>query len=66
MILRGSDPTTAANRSYGAIWGIVQRQAAMSAFVETFLALALVFLLVLPLLFLMKKPRHHGGGVAMH
>jgi DHA2 family multidrug resistance protein len=66
MILRGSDPATAANRSYGAIWGIVQRQAAMSAFVETFLALALVFLLVLPLLFLMKKPRHHGGGVAMH
>jgi DHA2 family multidrug resistance protein len=66
MIARGSDPVTAQHQAYGALWGIVQRQAAMAAFIDTFRAMAIVFLLVLPLLLLMKKPRHHGGPAAMH
>ena len=36
-------------------------------FVDTFRALGLVFLAVLPLLLVMKKPSHQGGaGAAMH
>jgi DHA2 family multidrug resistance protein len=66
MMAHGADPVLATRQSYGAIWGVVQQQAAMLAFVDTFRALAVVFLLVLPLLFLMKKPRHHGGPTAMH
>jgi len=66
MMAHGADPSTAARQSYVAIWGIVQRQAAMAAFIDTFRAMALVFLLVIPLLFLMKKPRHHSGPTAMH
>jgi MFS transporter, DHA2 family, multidrug resistance protein len=66
MIAHGSDPATAAKQAYGAIWGLVQRQAAMAAFIDTFRAMAIVFLLVLPLLLLMKKPKHHGGPTAMH
>jgi DHA2 family multidrug resistance protein len=66
MISRGADPVTASHQSLGTIWGMVQRQAAMLSFVDTFRALAVVFLLVLPLLFLMKKPRHHGRPGAMH
>jgi len=66
MMSHGADPVTAARQSYGAIWGVVQQQSAMLAFVDTFRALAVVFLLVLPLLFLMKRPRHHGGPTAMH
>jgi len=66
MVAHGADPVTAARQSYGAIWGMVLRQAAMLSFVDTFLALAVVFLLVLPLLFAMKKPRHHVKGAAMH
>ncbi len=62
----GVDPADATHRSYGAIWGMVQQQAAMQSFVDTFLMMSVVFLLVLPLLFLMKKPKHHGGPVAMH
>ena len=38
----------------------------MAAFVDAFLALALVFLAVLPMLFVLKKPRHHTSGAAMH
>ena len=57
MIAHGSDPHTAVSQSYGAIWGMVERQASMLAFVDTFLAMAVVFLLMLPLLFIMKRPR---------
>jgi MFS transporter, DHA2 family, multidrug resistance protein len=66
MMAHGSDPVTASQQSYAALWGIVQRQASMQAFVDTFLALAIVFLLVLPLLLVMKRPKHHAEGVAMH
>jgi len=58
---------TAMRQSYVAVWGMVQQQAAMQAFVDTFRAMGLVFLAVLPLLLVMKKPRHQGGGrAAMH
>jgi MFS transporter, DHA2 family, multidrug resistance protein len=67
MIAHGSDPVTAMRQSYVAVWGMVQQQAAMQAFIDTFRALGLVFLAVLPLLLVMKKPRHQGGGgAAMH
>jgi DHA2 family multidrug resistance protein len=66
MIAHGSDPVTAMRQSYVAVWGMVQQQAAMQAFIDTFRALGLVFLAVLPLLLIMKKPKHQGGGAAMH
>jgi MFS transporter, DHA2 family, multidrug resistance protein len=66
MVAHGADPAGAMRMSYGAIWGIVQRQASMLAFVDTFLALAVVFLLVLPFLFIMHRPRSRSKGVAMH
>jgi DHA2 family multidrug resistance protein len=67
MIAQGSDPVTAMRQSYGAVWGMVQQQASMQAFVDTFRALGWVFLLVLPLLLVMKRPKHQGrGGAAMH
>jgi DHA2 family multidrug resistance protein len=66
MMAHGADPVTAAHQSYATIWGMVQRQSSMQAFVDTFRAMAVVFLLVLPLLFLMKRPSHHSKNVAMH
>jgi DHA2 family multidrug resistance protein len=66
MILHGSDPHTAVSQSYGAIWGMVERQASMLSFVDTFRAMAVVFLLMLPLLFIMKRPKYSRGGAAMH
>jgi MFS transporter, DHA2 family, multidrug resistance protein len=66
MVSRGADPATALREAYGALWGMVQRQAAMVSFDDTFIALGVVFLLVLPLLFLMKRPKHRAGGVAIH
>jgi DHA2 family multidrug resistance protein len=62
----GSDPATAAQQAYGAVFGMVEGQAAMLSFLKVFRTLAVVFLLVLPLLLLLKRPRHKGGGVAAH
>jgi MFS transporter, DHA2 family, multidrug resistance protein len=66
LVARGSDPVTAAHQAQGAIWGMVLRQASMISFVDTFRAMAIVFLLVIPLVFLMKRPKGTGRGAAMH
>ncbi len=66
MMARGADGVTAANQAYGAAWGLVQRQASMISFVNTFRAMAVVFILVIPFLLLMKRPHHQGGPPALH
>jgi len=67
MIAHGSDPTTAVHQAYGTIWGLVQQQASIQAFIDTFRAMSVVFLLMLPLLPIMKRPTHFSrGGGAMH
>ena len=66
FIASGSDPVTASRRAYAALFGMVQRQASMVAFIEVFRLLALIFLLLLPLLFLMKRPQTRGEATAGH
>ena len=66
MMAQGADPHLALERAFAGMWGMVQRHASMAAFVDAFLALALVFLAVLPMLFVLKRPRHHSPGAAMH
>ncbi len=66
MMAHGADAATAQHQAYGAVWGMVLRQASMISFVDTFGAMAVVFLLVLPLLFIMRRPKHHSAGIAMH
>jgi DHA2 family multidrug resistance protein len=57
----GADATTAAARAHGALWGMVQRQAAMLSFNDAFRLLALIFLVLTPLAFLMRRPRTRAG-----
>ncbi len=66
MMAHGVDAVTAKHQAYGALWGMVQQQSAMQSFVDTFRALGFVFLLVLPLLLIMKRPARRGGPAAMH
>ncbi len=66
MMARGADLATATRQAYAALWGIVQRQASMLAFSETFWALAILFLAALPLLFAMKRPAKRGGAMPAH
>ncbi|MEO8681517.1 MAG: DHA2 family efflux MFS transporter permease subunit [Vicinamibacterales bacterium] len=57
FIAAGSDPVTASQRAYAAMFGMVQRQATMVSFVDVFRLLGMMFLLLLPLILLMKRPR---------
>ncbi len=52
-------------RAYGAVWGMVHQQAAMLSYDNTFRLLAAVFVLMLPLLFLMRKAKR-GKAVMAH
>ncbi len=66
LMARGSDYATATKQAYAAVWGMVQQQSSMLAFSHTFWLLAILFLAALPLLFLMKRPTHRGGGMPAH
>lgn len=57
FLAAGSDPHTAAQQAYAAMHGMVSRQAAMLSFVDVFRLLGVVFLALLPLILLMKRPR---------
>ena len=60
---RGADPVTATQRAYAALFGMVQRQASMVSFVELFRLLGMIFLLLLPLVLLMKRPRGRRAAI---
>jgi DHA2 family multidrug resistance protein len=66
FISKGSDPPTASHRAYLALFGMVQRQSAMQSFVEAFWLLAIIFLALVPLIFIMKKPKAHSTDFAAH
>ena len=55
---------TATNRAYAALFGMVQRQAAMVSFVGLFQLLGVLFIAVVPLVLLMKRPRRQGQAAA--
>jgi DHA2 family multidrug resistance protein len=57
FIRGGSDPVTATARAYAAVSGMVHRQATMVAFVEIFTLLGVIFVMLVPLVFIMKRPR---------
>jgi len=66
FLASGASPTVAREQAYAALFGTVQRQAAMIAFLDTFRLMGIIFLALLPLLFLFRKPRHQGGPMAAH
>ena len=57
FVAQGSDFYTATQQAYRALWGTVLRQSSMVAFIDVFRILSLVFLLVMPLVLLMRRPK---------
>ncbi|MDD5541643.1 MAG: DHA2 family efflux MFS transporter permease subunit [Acidobacteriia bacterium] len=53
----GMDPASSHRTSMGFLQGLMQRQAYMNAFVEDFWILGVAMLAMLPLLFLMRRPK---------
>jgi len=64
MMAKGSDAYTAAQQAYELIYGMLGQQATMLSFVKAFRFLGIMFLCMLPLILLMRPPRHRGGGGA--
>ncbi len=63
----GADITTATERAYASLFGTVQQQAAMASFVQVFRLLGIIFLVLLPLILLMRRPRSGAGpGAGAH
>ena len=61
FMAQGADITVATSRAYAALQGMVMRQASIVSFVGLFQLLGVVFLVVVPLVLLMKRPRASGG-----
>jgi len=66
FIAAGADATTATRRAYAALFGMVQRQASMVSFIEIFQLLGILFLILIPLVLLMKRPRRGAEPIAAH
>ena len=66
MMAQGSDPSMATRKAYASVFGMVQRQAAMMSFNDVFWLLTIIFASMFPLIFLMGKPKHGKGPIAMH
>jgi DHA2 family multidrug resistance protein len=62
---QGSSAAMATQQAYDSVWGMVQRQAAMLAYNDTFLFLAIIFAAMIPPLFLLRKPKAVKPGEAM-
>jgi DHA2 family multidrug resistance protein len=58
FMARGADAATATQRAYAAAWGMVQQQAAILSFIDAFAFLGVVFLVMTPLILLMRRPTH--------
>jgi MFS transporter, DHA2 family, multidrug resistance protein len=64
FIAAGADPVTATERAYRAVFGMVTRQATMVSFVDLFRLLGAIFLFLLPLVLLMRRPKGRGAAAA--
>jgi DHA2 family multidrug resistance protein len=63
---QGVNPADAAAKAKTLIYDMVLQQANMMAFIDNFLVLGMVFLLLIPLVFLMKKTVPHKETLAVH
>jgi DHA2 family multidrug resistance protein len=53
----GADAVSATNQAYVALYGMIQRQASMVSFVNIFRLLGMVFIVMIPLVMIMRKPK---------
>jgi DHA2 family multidrug resistance protein len=64
LIAAGTDAVTATQRAYMILNGMLFRQASMVSFVMLFRLLGIVFLVMIPLVFIMRRPKQSGGSAA--
>jgi len=66
FMARGSDLATATEQARAAVFGLVQRQAAMLSFMDAFRLMGVLFACLLPLILVMRTPRAGRGPASIH
>ncbi len=66
LMAQGSPAAQASAQAHGLLDGLLQRQSTMLAFVDNFWLLGVVFLAVIPFMFLIKKAKPQAGAVPVH
>jgi MFS transporter, DHA2 family, multidrug resistance protein len=66
LIAAGSTTAHASAQAHGMIYGTIQRQSVMLAFIDNFKMLGVVFFAVIPVMVLLKKPKGAGGSAPVH
>jgi DHA2 family multidrug resistance protein len=64
FVAAGSDVVSATNQAYVALYGMIQRQASMVAFVNIFRLLGFLFLVLIPLVLIMRRPKGSSSAAA--
>jgi MFS transporter, DHA2 family, multidrug resistance protein len=57
FMAQGADPVTAMRRAHGILWATVQQQAAILTFNDVFRIMGVIMLLLVPVAFVMRRPR---------
>ena len=66
LVSAGSTIAHAGSQAQAMVYGTIQRQAVMLAFLDDFKMLGIVFFAVIPFLLLMRRPKMRGGNVPAH
>jgi DHA2 family multidrug resistance protein len=66
LVAAGSTVAHANAQAHSMIYGTIQRQAAMMAFIDNFKMLGVVFFGMIPIFLLMRKPRVTAGTMPVH
>jgi DHA2 family multidrug resistance protein len=65
LVRNGADPVTANRQAMAMLYGMVQRQASVLSFLTVFRIIGLVFLAIIPLVLILRKPKYlRGPGAA--
>ena len=66
LIDHGADPAIAEQRAQATLFGIVQRHAAMLSFVQVFRFMGVLFIIMIPLIFLFTRPKMGRPSMGAH
>ena len=66
LVAAGSDAVTAGERGLMILRGLLLREASMVSFVQIFRLLGVTFLVMIPLVFVMRRPKGRSSAAAAH
>jgi DHA2 family multidrug resistance protein len=66
LVAGGSSPSQASAQAYAQLYGSVQRQSTMLAYIDCFFVLSIVFASLIPFVFIMKRADPHKGAAPVH